>query len=72
MGHGAWGIGHGALGIGQQSTVNSQQSKAIHASPIPLIHNTPLELGIIPPRRGSISTAMRMALAKALNVASIM
>ncbi|MBD2356573.1 hypothetical protein H6G41_18395 [Tolypothrix sp. FACHB-123] len=30
-----WGMGHWAWGIGQQSTVNSQQSKAIHASPIP-------------------------------------
>ena len=34
-------------------------------------YNTPLELGIVVPRRGSISTAIRMALAKALNVASI-
>ena len=35
-------------------------------------HRTPLELGIKPARRGSISTASRVALAKALNVASMM
>lgn len=35
-------------------------------------HRTPLELGIKPARRGSISTAWRVALAKALNVASMM
>lgn len=35
-------------------------------------YNTPLELGIAPARRGSISTAMRIARAKALKVASMM
>jgi hypothetical protein len=38
----------------------------------PLLYKTPLELGIIPTRRVSISTAIRIALANALNVASIM
>ena len=36
-----------------------------------IFYNTPLELGIVSARRESISTAIRMALAKALNVASI-
>jgi hypothetical protein len=34
--------------------------------------STPLELGIVPIRRRSTSVAMRIALAKALKVASIM
>ena len=36
-----------------------------------IYYKTPLELGIVPARRGSISTAMRSDRANALNVASI-
>ena len=35
------------------------------------LYKTPLELGIAPARRGSISTAIRIALANALKVASM-
>lgn len=57
---------------------SSSKLSLVHAPcPIPnaqfdFFHRTPLELGIKPARRESISTASRVALAKALNVASMM
>ena len=45
---------------------------AVHCSLlIAHCYRTPLELGILPARRGSISVAIRIARAKALKVASI-
>ena len=70
LGTGEWGLGTWEWGQ-RESLLTPVQTRLTLVS-TPNSYKTPLELGIVPARRGSISTAIRIALANALNVASMM